>query len=112
MGFICTTSNAEAGTCESVCRSSLSQRSSGAPLRYMELPLSAMIIPYLFNAVRITCTFFEKEEISKLAFRRRRIPIGAARELVELAAQCDAGGTTAARLSLRVKRKACGIFPA
>src|SRR5207344_649348 len=54
-GFIWTTSNAEAGTCPRLCRSSLSQRLSGAPLMYIALPLSAMIRPYFFMAFRITC---------------------------------------------------------
>src|SRR5580692_3261918 len=50
MGSIRITSNAEAGTCFRLPRSSLLQRSSGSPLTYMELPLSAMIIPYRFRA--------------------------------------------------------------
>ena len=54
----------------------------------------------------------ENVEMSKLDLSRRRMPIGAALALVELAAQCDAGGTKAARLDCSVKRSACWIFPA
>ena len=50
--------------------------------------------------------------MSKLAFRRRRMPMGAAFALVELAAQWEAGGTNAARLFCSVNRKACLISPA
>src|SRR5450432_446280 len=50
--------------------------------------------------------------MSKLAFNRMRIPIGAALALVELAAQCEAGGTNAARLFCKVNRNACLISPA
>jgi len=41
-----------------------------------------------------------------------RMPMGAAFELLELAAQCEAGGINAARLFCRVKRSAREIFPA
>ena len=53
-GLICTTSKSAAVRLPRLCRSSLSQRSSGAPLMYMDEPLSAMIIPYFFSARRIT----------------------------------------------------------
>jgi len=36
--------------------------------------------------------------MSKLDFNRNRIPMGAAKVLVELEAQCDAGGVNAAWL--------------
>ena len=42
----------------------------------------------------------------KLAFSRIRMPMGAANALLEFAAQCEAGGTIAARLFCRVKRNA------
>ena len=45
MGLICTTSKSEAVTLSRLCRSSLSQLSFGAPLMYIEEPLSARIIP-------------------------------------------------------------------
>ena len=45
-GLMRTTSNADAGTIFNVPKSLLFQRLSGSPLMYMELPLSAMIIPY------------------------------------------------------------------
>src|ERR1700690_368284 len=106
MGFICTTSKSAAVTLPRLCRSLLSQRSSGAPLMYIEEPLSAMIIPYFLSAVRITWFAAENEEMSKLAFRRRRMPMGAADAFEEFAAQCDAGGTNAARLDCSVNRSA------
>src|SRR6266581_18696 len=104
------TSKSEAFTCPRACRSLLSQRSSGAPLRYRFEPLSAMIMPYFFSTFRITWFAVEYPETSKLAFRRR--PMGAAFELLELAAQREAGGINAARLCCRVKRRAWEIFPA
>src|SRR5579862_3332583 len=106
MGFIWMTSKSAAVTLPKLWRSSLFQLSSGAPLMYIEEPLSAMIIPYFLSAVRITWFAAEKEEISKLALRRRRMPIGAASAFEELAAQCDAGGVNAARLDCSVKRSA------
>src|SRR5271156_858555 len=109
--LICTTSKSAAVSWPRLCKSSLSQRSPGAPLMYMFEPLSAMIIPYCCSAVRITWFAAEKPEISKLAFNRRRIPIGAALAFVVVAAQCDAGGTKAARLFCNVKRSACLIAP-
>ena len=48
----------------------------------------------------------------KLDFSRKRMPIGAALALVEFAAQCEAGGTNAARLFCSVMRSACLISPA
>src|SRR6476659_10700177 len=111
MGFICTTSKADAWICERLCRSLLSHRLSGVPLRYMALPLSAMIMPYFFNALRITCRFAEYGVTSKFALSLNRIPIGTG-ELELLPAQCDAGGTIAAWLCGKVNRIACWIFPA
>ena len=73
---------------------------------YMDEPLSAMIIPYFLSALRITWFAAENEEISKLALRRIRIPMGAARVLLEVAAQWDAGGINAAWLFCSVKRSA------
>src|SRR5271156_3808233 len=74
-------------------------------------PLSAMIMPYFCSAVRITWLVAENPEISKLAFRRMRIPMGAALAFDVVAAQCDAGGTKAARLFCSVNRSACLIAP-
>ena len=74
---------------------------------YIELPLSAMIIPYFFIAFRITWFAAEYPDTSKLAFSRMRMPIGAAVALLVVAAKCDAGGTNAARLFCSVKRIAC-----
>ena len=101
---ICTTSKSEAVTDPRLCRSSLSQRESGAPPIYIDDPLSAMMIPYFLNAFRITWFAGENPEMLKLAFSRSFMPIGAASELLELAAQCDAGGMNAARLCCNVKR--------
>src|SRR5581483_1878705 len=112
IGLICTTSKSEAVTWPRLCRSELSQRLSGAPLKNIELPLSAMIMPYFFRAFKMTCRFGEKGVTSKFDFRRKRMPMGAAREFEEFAAQCDAGGIMAALLCCRVKRRACWIFPA
>src|SRR5580700_6050643 len=111
MGFIFTTSKSAAVTLPRLCRSLLSQRLSGAPLMYMEEPMSAMIIPYFFRAERITWFAAEKEEMSKLALSRRRMPIGAASAFEEFDAQCDAGGTNAARLDCSVNRRAWLISP-
>src|SRR4030081_3169088 len=105
-GVVWITSKSEVFTWPSACRSLLSQRSSGAPLKNMFEPLSAMIMPYFFSAFRITWLLVEYPETSKLAFRRMRMPMGAAFELLELAAQCEAGGTNAARLCCSVKRSA------
>src|ERR1700690_3004448 len=104
MGFICTTSKSAAVTLPRLCRSLLSHRASGAPLMYMEEPLSAMIIPYFLSAVRITWFAAENEEMLKLALSRRRMPIGAASAFDEFEAQCEAGGTNAARLDCSVNR--------
>src|SRR5580700_11758848 len=112
MGFISTTSKSAVVTLPRLCKSLLSQLSSGAPLIYIEEPLSAMIIPYFLSAVRITWFAVENEEMSKLALRRRRMPIGAAFAFEEFAAQCEAGGTKAARLDCSVKRNAWLICPA
>src|SRR6267154_884302 len=88
------TSKSDACTCPRAWRSLLSQRSSGAPLRYRFEPLSAMIMPYFFSAFRITWFAVEYPETSKLAFRR--MPTGAAFESLELAAPCEAGRINAA----------------
>ena len=50
-----TTSKSEAFTPLNFCSSSLFHLSSGTPLKYMLLPISARINPYFFIAVRITC---------------------------------------------------------
>jgi hypothetical protein len=42
-----------------------------------ELPLSAMIIPYCCKAVRITFDCGGNPEVSKLDFRRKRMPMTA-----------------------------------
>src|ERR1700680_1526307 len=106
MGFISTTSKSAAVTLPRLCRSLLFQLSSGAPLMYIEEPLSALIIPYFLSAVRITWFATENDEMSKLALSRRRMPIGAADAFDEFAAQCDAGGVNAARLDCSVNRSA------
>src|SRR2546430_17658080 len=81
-GPIKTTSKSDA---VSVLRSSSSllfHRSSGAPLMNIAPPLSAMMSPYCFKAVRITWSLGGKPEMSKLAFNRSRVPIGGAFWLV------------------------------
>ena len=60
----------------SLWRSSLFQASLGAPEMYQEEPLSASIMPYCLSAVKITWLAGEKPEMSKLAFRRKRAPMG------------------------------------
>src|SRR5436309_5625160 len=94
---VSTTSKFDAVICFSKLRLVLFQRLSGAPLMKMALPLSARIMPYFLSAVRITRSSAGKPEMSKLAFRRRRVPIGGAFASVRLDAQCD-GGATNARL--------------
>ena len=106
-----TTSNAVLGTVLSVPSRSSSQRGSGAPLMYQPLPLSAMNIPYVLSAVRMTCTSDGKPEISKSARSRTRIPIGGRSGSVLLLAQCRAGGTYARRVVGHVNRSACRISP-
>src|SRR5882762_8235335 len=105
-GVIWITSKSEVFTWPSACRSLLSQRSSGAPLKNMFEPLSAMIMPYFFSAFRMTWFVAEYDETSYPAFSRLRIPMGAAKALLEFAAQCEAGEINAARLCCRVKRNA------
>jgi len=51
------------GTDFSAARSSLSHPSFGAPVINIELPLSAMIIPYCCSAVRITWTAGESRDV-------------------------------------------------
>src|SRR5579863_309800 len=102
----CTTSKLEPVMLFRRFRSLLFQRLSGAPLMYMALPLSARIIPYFFSAVRITWSSAGKPEISKLAFRRRRVPMGGALGLVTVDAQCDAGATNACCVVGTVNRRA------
>ena len=70
-----TASKFEPSSCPSVWRLSLFQRASGLPEMYQAEPLSASMIPYFFMARRITCTSAGYDEMSKLAFRRKRSPI-------------------------------------
>src|ERR1700677_4724496 len=77
-GEISTTSKSDAVTECRLPRSSLFQRKSGVPVINIDEPLSAMIIPYCFRAVRITWLCGEKPEMSRLAFSRSRMPMGAA----------------------------------
>src|SRR5581483_4146297 len=79
-----TASKAEPGTWPRVWRLVLFQRESGAPEMYHADPLSAITMPYFFNAVRITWTSGGKGEISKPAFSRKRWPIGGYAVLVLL----------------------------
>ncbi len=76
---------------------------------YMDEPLSAMIRPYCFKAFRIVWLIAEYEAMLKLDFRRRRMPMGGAEAFDVFEAQCEAGGTKAARLDCSVNRSACLI---
>ncbi len=60
---------------------------------YQFEPLSATIIPYFFNARRITCIAGEKLEMTNEDFSRTRMPIGGKLTLVLLLAKCLAGDT-------------------
>src|ERR1700730_12412399 len=93
-------------------KSELLQRLSGAPLIKTTLPLSARIMPYFFSAVRITWFAGESPLMSKLAFNRRRVPIGGAFGFVVLDAQCDAGATNAFCVVGTVNPSAWLIAPA
>ena len=70
----------------------------------MEEPLSARMRPYFFMALRMTWLVAEKVETSKLALRRRRVPMGGAAELLVVAAQWEAGGVKPALEFCTVKR--------
>src|SRR5713101_1240034 len=109
---ICTTSKFDAVIFFSKLRSLLFQRLSGTPLMKIPLPLSAKIIPYFFRAVRITWSSAGKPEISKLALRRSRVPMGGALVLVTVEAQCDAGATKAFWVVGTVNRSAWLMAPA
>src|ERR1700693_5143343 len=98
--------------CVSAWRSSLFQRSSGAPLRYQEEPLSASIMPYFLRARRITWLAAEYLEISKSARRRKRWPMGGYWAPVRDDASCLAGQINTFRVCGTVKRMACRISPA
>ena len=78
-----TASNAVPGTVFSWSRSSSFQRVSAAPLMYHDDPLSATIIPYVFNACRITSDSPWKPASEKLAFNRNRRPIGGSAAFVD-----------------------------
>src|SRR5215472_8736100 len=106
MGFISTTSKFEAVMLFKRFKSLLFQALSGVPLIKIPLPLSARIIPYFLSAVRMTWSSGGKPEMSKLAFSRRRIPMGGALGSVTVDAQCDAGGVNARRVVGTVKRRA------
>src|SRR5262252_4947535 len=101
-----TTSKFDAAIVFSILRSVLFQLSSGVPLMKMPLPLSARIIPYFLSAVRMTWSSAGNGEISKLAFRRRRVPIGGALGSLRFDAQWVAGKTKARRVVGTVKRNA------
>src|SRR5215472_13273060 len=106
MGFISTTSKFDAVMVFNWFKSLLFQRLSGAPLMKIALPLSARIIPYFFSAVRITWSSAGNPEMSKLAFKRNRVPIGGALVLVVVDAQCEAGATNAICVVGTVNRSA------
>src|SRR5215470_16583359 len=103
---ISTTSKADAVIVFSKLRSVLFQLLSGVPLMKMALPLSARIIPYFLSAVRMTWSSAGNVEMSKLAFRRSRVPIGGALGSVTVDAQWVAGKTKARRVVGTVKRRA------
>lgn len=73
-----TTSKSLPRTCAgSALSASLSRRSSGAPLTYPLLPLSATSIPQAFVAARIARVWvLESQGIWWPAFSRTRMPIG------------------------------------
>src|SRR5690349_14695478 len=109
---ICTTSKLDAVMLFSRLRSLLFHRVSGAPLMKMPLPLSARIIPYFLSAVRMTWSSAGKPEMSKLAFRRSRVPMGGELGSVSVEAQWEAGATNARRVVGTVKRNAWLMAPA
>src|ERR1700719_3375139 len=109
---IATTSKLAAVMVLSRFKSELFQLLSGVPLIKIPLPLSARIIPYFFSAVRITWSSAGKPEISKLALRRSRVPMGGALVLVTVEAQCDAGATKALWVVGTVNRSAWLMAPA
>src|SRR5882672_4541359 len=102
---ICTTSKFAAVTVPSECRSLSFHRLSGAPVMNMGLPLSAMMRPYFFIALRITWLLVEKVETLNVDFSRRRRPIGTG-EVLLLPAQCVAGLTNADSEAGSVRRMA------
>src|SRR5579864_8809036 len=75
-GETSTTSKAEPVMVVRTYKSVLSQPGSGAPDTNHAEPLSAIIIPYFFSARRIIWFVAEKPEMSKLAFKRKRTPMG------------------------------------
>ncbi|MCX5685290.1 MAG: hypothetical protein NT049_16655 [Planctomycetota bacterium] len=82
-------------------------RGSGAPVTNQSLPLSAISIPYFLRPARITCASGGNLLVSKLAFRRTRMPIGGRLVSSERLTKCVAGGTYARRLLTTVNRTAC-----
>ena len=56
---------------------------------YMSEPLSARIRPYFFIARKIFCASAGNEEMSLLAFKRSRVPMGGAPDVEP--ARCEAG---------------------
>src|SRR5881628_2711045 len=58
------------------CRSSFDHFELGAPLTYQLEPLSARIIPYVFNAWSTMRVCFGNPEMSTVDFSRTRSPIG------------------------------------
>jgi len=79
---------------------------------YIAEPLSARMRPYFFIALRITWLAAENPETLKFALRRRRMPIGGALALLEVDAECEAGGVNPSLELGTVKRMAWLIAPA
>jgi hypothetical protein len=79
---------------------------SVALLMYQFEPLSATIIPYFFSAATITCDCGHVQPSVKLAFIRRRRPIGGRFASVLLEAECVAGRMEARCVCVTVKRSA------
>jgi len=65
----------------------------------------------LLKTRALTRSSVGKPAMSKLALRRRRVPMGGALASVMVEAQCEAGATNARRVLGTVKRKACLIAP-
>ena len=80
--------------------------SRAPPERYMLLPLSARINPYVFMAFRMTWFAALYPEMSKSALRRKRAPIPGRAVLTELEESWIAGKVNDARVFATVKRMA------
>src|SRR4051794_36893483 len=88
---VSTTSNEDPVICPSECRSSFDHFGLGAPLMYQFEPLSARIIPYVFSACSTMRACRGKCEMSTLALRRTRRPIGGKVGSSDGDAKCRAG---------------------